>query len=147
MKLIKMRSVVFWIVSTVSAGVCQREPCTKVIFQTLVPNFQMSRSKTLLPRQTDVGSVGPQWLTAKIRYHWSFIRSQDSRLRFRPPESDSQIVTRNGKFSVLSCRHPWFGFLIRFETKMLDAYPCRRVLWFIWSPQWWFDAVGKSKIY
>ena len=31
-----MRSVVFWIVSTVSAGVCQREPCTKVIFQIFV---------------------------------------------------------------------------------------------------------------
>ena len=29
-KLMKMRSAVFWIVTTVYAGVCQREPCTKV---------------------------------------------------------------------------------------------------------------------
>ena len=35
-KLMKMRSAVFWIVTTVYAGVCQREPCTKVKIMTSV---------------------------------------------------------------------------------------------------------------
>ena len=68
-KLIKMRSVVFWIVSTVSAGVCQREPCTKVIYQTLVQKrfCEMNRSihESFPARQTDVGTVEPK-LTAKV---------------------------------------------------------------------------------
>ena len=39
-KLMKMRSAVFWIVTTVYAGVCQREPCTKVRIMTSVKPFK-----------------------------------------------------------------------------------------------------------
>ena len=74
-----MRSAVFWLVTTAYAGVCQREPCTKVRLK----RFDSSVNKTV--------------------YLKSLI-------------------------SVLSCGDPRFGVFVRFETKMFDAHPCRRVL-------------------
>jgi len=52
-KLMKMRSAVFWIVTTVYAGVCQREPCTKcyhVVTRDLGFSMDLKRKCSMLIR-------------------------------------------------------------------------------------------------
>ena len=146
-----MRSAVVWIIATVYAGVCQREPCTKVtlnlVWALQTTHFCISGRSTFGDRLLWVLSDHPLPYMSHVTWPSTFVPlkslTPSDRLLW-PKTVYFRLFWLN--FLVLSCGDPWSGLLLGFEAKMLDADTRWRMLWFIWFSQWRFDAVRKSEI-